>query len=146
MEPTFRKADFSSWLPALSQKTKASLPVVTYLRYYACYRQRIVATLENLPVTIKETVMSTLDIFVEKGKKIGREEGRAEEKKKNAEKVVRNLIRVSALSDEQIASVAEVPVEYVTRMRSDILERTGFRPVIRLYFYRQSVCWSMICH
>ncbi len=83
--------------------------------------QRIVAILENLPVTIKETVMSTLDIFVEKGKKIGREEGRAEEKKKNAEKVVRNLIRVSALSDEQIASVAEVPVEYVTQMRSDIL-------------------------
>ena len=102
--------------------------------------QRIVAILETLPLTIKETVMSTLDIFVEKGKRIGREEGLAEGrvkgiaegkaegkaegfaegKKKNAEKVVRNLIRVSTLTDEQIASVAEVQVEYVTQMRADI--------------------------
>jgi predicted transposase YdaD len=85
---------------------------------------RIVAILETLPITIKETVMSTLDIFVEKGKKIGRVEGRVEGQiegqKQKTEKVVRNLIKVSGLSDEQIASVAEVSVEYIAEIRVDI--------------------------
>ena len=61
--------------------------------------------------------MDNLNYFVERGKKIGRREGRQEGRMERAEKVVRNLIKSSDFSDEQIANIAEVPAEYVARMR-----------------------------
>ncbi len=69
---------------------------------------QITDLLEKLPIQIKETVMNTLDIFVEKGEK------------KRAEKVVRNLIRLSILNDEQIAVATELPVDYVASIRKEL--------------------------
>lgn len=51
------------------------------------------------------------------GRQEGRMEGRQEGRMERAEKVVRNLIKSSDFSDEQIANIAEVPAEYVARMR-----------------------------
>jgi predicted transposase/invertase (TIGR01784 family) len=75
--------------------------------------QQIVELITSLPTQIKETVMSTLDIFVEKGRKEGKIEGQ-QEKTENA---VRNLIKQSLLTDEQIASALEVTVDYVADIR-----------------------------
>lgn len=91
--------------------------------------ERIIEIVETLPKHIKTTVMSTLDIFVEKGKKIGFEkgieeglqkgieEGLQKGRQESVEKVVRNLLRISHLSDEQIAAAAEVTPEYVAHIR-----------------------------
>lgn len=52
--------------------------------------------------------MNTLDVFVDKGRK---------EKTENA---VRNLIRQSLLTDDQIASALEVTVDYVAVIRRQL--------------------------
>lgn len=57
-------------------------------------------------------VMSTLDIFVEKGIKIGEEKGR--------EKTARNLVRISSLSDEQIATATDLSIDHVARIRKEV--------------------------
>lgn len=69
-----------------------------------------------MPGKIKDTVMradaqSTLDIFVEKGRKEERE------------KTARNLIRISSLSDEQIAAATDLPLDYVSRIRKELESR-----------------------
>ena len=56
--------------------------------------------------------MNTLDVFVEKGRREGRQEER--------EKTIRNLIKQSLLSDQQIASAFEVTVEYIARIRKEL--------------------------
>ncbi len=58
--------------------------------------------------------MSTLDIFVEKGRKEGDQ--------KRTENAVRNLVKQSLLSDNQIASAMEVTVNYVADIRRIIRE------------------------
>lgn len=63
--------------------------------------------------------MNTLDIFVEKGRKLGIEEGKRQAQEKT-ENTVRNLIKQSLLTDEQIASALEVTVKYVADIRSQI--------------------------
>lgn len=62
----------------------------------------------SLPAELKETIMNTLDIFVDKGRK---------EKTENA---VRNLIKQSLLTDDQIASALEVTVDYVADIRKQL--------------------------
>lgn len=74
--------------------------------------EKIVTIIDSLPFTIKETVMNTLDIFIEKGRKIGLKEER--------EKAIRNLVKQSLLSDEQIAAALEVPVGYVAGIRKEM--------------------------
>lgn len=69
---------------------------------------QIIAIVRKLPIKIKETVMNTLDVFVEKGRREERE------------KTIRNLIKQSPLSDQQIASAFEVTVEYVARIRKEL--------------------------
>ncbi|WP_157486850.1 hypothetical protein [Dyadobacter alkalitolerans] len=56
--------------------------------------------------------MNTLDLFVEKDRKNGHQE-----KTQNA---VRNLIRQSLLTDDQIASALEVTVNYVADIRKQL--------------------------
>lgn len=68
----------------------------------------IVTIIKELPVDIRDTVMNTLDIFVEKGRNQERE------------KLVRNFIKVSSLTDAQIAAAAEVDIAYVARLRKEI--------------------------
>lgn len=89
------------------------------------------AIVASLPVAIKKNVMTTLDVFVEKGRQEGEQiglqkglqkglkEGLQKGLKEKAEKGVRNLLKVSALNDEQIASAMEVPVDYVIRLRQE---------------------------
>jgi predicted transposase/invertase (TIGR01784 family) len=76
--------------------------------------------LEDVPANIKHTVMNTLDIFVEKGKKIGLEEGLDKGRQEKTETVIRNLLQSSGLSEEQIASAAEVTVAYVAQIREEL--------------------------
>ena len=56
--------------------------------------------------------MNTLDVFVEKGRREGQQ--------KERDKAVRNLVKQSLLSDQQIASAFEVTVEYVARIRKEL--------------------------
>ena len=51
--------------------------------------------------------MNTLDIFVEKG--------RREEREKTA----RNLIKISSLTDEQIAAATDLPINRVIHIREE---------------------------
>jgi hypothetical protein len=71
--------------------------------------------MEQLPPNIKKTVMSTADIFVEKGKKIGLEEGR----KEKTEKSVRNMLREGSTM-EFICKVLAVTPDYVARIRKEL--------------------------
>ena len=66
----------------------------------------------SLPKQIKATAMSTLDVFVEKGRKEGYQ--------KRTESAIRNLVKQSLLSDDQIASAMEVTVNYVAEIRRQI--------------------------
>lgn len=70
---------------------------------------RILEIVQSLPGNLKDAVMSTMDIFVEKGRKEGRHEER--------EKAVRNLVKQSLLSDQQIAAALEVSTGYVADIR-----------------------------
>jgi predicted transposase/invertase (TIGR01784 family) len=81
---------------------------------------RINGILEDVPTNIKDTVMNTLDIFVEKGKKIGLEAGRQEK----TEKAVRNMIQ-EGLPTELISKVLEVSPDYVARIHQEILNETA---------------------
>ncbi|SDH41597.1 hypothetical protein SAMN04487996_13626 [Dyadobacter soli] len=60
--------------------------------------------------------MNTLEIFEEKGRKKGVEEGKQE----TTHKSVRNMIKQSSLTNEQIASIMEVSVNYVAEIREDL--------------------------
>lgn len=60
--------------------------------------------------------MNTLDFFVEKGRNEGIKEGHLEK----TEKAVRNLIKQSVLTDDQIASALEVTVDYVADIRQQL--------------------------
>lgn len=66
----------------------------------------------SLPAELKETIMNTLDIFVEKGRKEGHQ--------KKTENAVHNLIKQSLLTDDQIASALEVTVDYVADIRKQL--------------------------
>ena len=81
---------------------------------------RILGILETLPAKIKDRVMSTLDIFVEKGIKIGEEKGIKIGEEKGREKTARNLIKISSLSDEQIATATDLPLDLVVRFRKEL--------------------------
>lgn len=81
---------------------------------------QIIAIVQKLPIKIKETVMNTWDVFVEKGRQEGRQEGLQEGQQKEREKAVRNLVKQSLLSDQQIAAALEVTVEYVAGIRKKL--------------------------
>ena len=76
---------------------------------------RILAIVKELPRKIKDTVMSTLDIFVEKGRKEGHLKGRQEER----EKAVRNMIH-EEFETGVICKILEVTPEYVVRIRKEM--------------------------
>ncbi|WP_026632544.1 Rpn family recombination-promoting nuclease/putative transposase [Dyadobacter alkalitolerans] len=104
----------------IDQNLQTSLIVYTFVNSELS-EQQIVELITSLPTQIKETVMSTLDIFVEKGRKEGLREGKLEGKiegqQEKTANAVRNLIKQSLLTDEQIASALEVTVNYVADIR-----------------------------
>jgi len=101
------------------QNLQTSLIVYTFVNSELS-EQQITKLIASLPTQIKETVMSTLDVFIEKGRKEGELKGKIEGQQEKTENAVRNLIKQSLLNDEQIASALEVPVKYVTDVRREI--------------------------
>lgn len=97
---------------------------------YLYSRGRLKDTLlSSLPEPIKKTVMNTLDIYIEKGRKEGHKEGIEKGRKEGIEKghkegmekgkqdVIENLITELGLSDKQAARIAEVPESFVKKVR-----------------------------
>jgi predicted transposase/invertase (TIGR01784 family) len=109
----------------MEQNLQTSLIVYTFVNSELS-EQQIIELITPLPTQIKATVMSTLDIFVEKGRKEGLREGelkgKIEGQLEKTENAVRNLIKQSLLTDEQIASALEVTVKYVADIRRQIKE------------------------
>ncbi|OJV17352.1 MAG: hypothetical protein BGO21_26070 [Dyadobacter sp. 50-39] len=91
----------------IDKNLQTSLIVYTFVNSELS-EQQIIELTTSLPTQIRATVMSTLDVFVEKGRK------------QKTENAVRNLIKQSLLTDEQIATALEVPVQYVTGIRREI--------------------------
>jgi len=78
--------------------------------------QEIEEVLESLPTMLKDTIMNTLDIFIEKGKKIGIEKG-IEIGKLD---VVENLLRNTDFSTVKIAELTGVSEVIVNRIFNQI--------------------------
>ncbi len=68
---------------------------------------------------MRADVQSTLDIFVEKGRKEGLQEGHLKGRREEREKAVRNMIR-EGFETEVICKIQEVTPEYVTRIRREM--------------------------
>lgn len=66
---------------------------------------QIFRIIEKVPANIKDTVMSTADVLIEKGKR------------ENTEKAIRNMIREGSTT-EFICKVLEVSPDYVARIRA----------------------------
>ena len=75
--------------------------------------------LNSLPEPIKKTIMNTLDIYIEKGRKEGIEKGI----EKGKEEEVRNLVLKLGLTDKQAAEVAEVSVTFVKKIRTSLKKK-----------------------
>lgn len=75
--------------------------------------------LNSLPEPLKKTIMNTLDIYIEKGRKEGMEKGI----EKGKGEVVKNLITELGFSDDQAARIAEVPVAFVKKVRTAIKKK-----------------------
>lgn len=67
--------------------------------------------IETMPITVKATIMSTLDIFVEKGEKIGFD--------KALRRNTRNML-LEGFSVDTICKVLEVTPDYVARVQKEL--------------------------
>jgi hypothetical protein len=96
----------------------------------------VIEIIEKLPEGVKSKVMSTLDIFMEKGKQIGKqigiligEQGKAEAearaearaKEEKTYQACRNLIKLGA-DNVFICRALEVDEVYVERVREEMLQ------------------------
>ena len=79
--------------------------------------------LNSLPEPVKKTIMNTLDVYIEKGRKEGRKEGIEKGRAEGKAEVVKNLIIQLGLSDAQAARIAEVPVAFVKKIRTGLLKK-----------------------
>jgi predicted transposase/invertase (TIGR01784 family) len=77
---------------------------------------KIIDILEDVPLKMKDKVMSTLDIFVEKGRKLGLEEGIA----KGKTEFVMYLLKNTDFDLSKIASLANVSEEFVKNIQSNL--------------------------
>lgn len=75
--------------------------------------------LNSLPDSIKKGVMNTLDIYIEKGRKEGFEQGKNEKEFD----IVENLITKLGLNDQQAAEIAEVPLSFVKKIRNTLRKK-----------------------
>jgi predicted transposase/invertase (TIGR01784 family) len=78
--------------------------------------EQIFELITSIPNQNNETIMNTLEMLIERGRKEGIAEAFAEAEKKT-QNSVRNLIKQSMLTDEQIASAMDLPVNYVVEIR-----------------------------
>lgn len=79
--------------------------------------------LNSLPEPIKNTVMNTLDIYIERGRKEGIEKGRKEGIEKGKQEVIENLILKMGLTDLQAADIAGVPLSFIKKIRSGLKKK-----------------------
>jgi len=68
--------------------------------------------MNTLEIFEKKGIDKGLELGIEKGVEIGREKARIE--------IVSNLIKISTLTDEQIASVTDVTIDFVAKIRTEI--------------------------
>ncbi|MBX2922535.1 MAG: Rpn family recombination-promoting nuclease/putative transposase [Chitinophagaceae bacterium] len=83
--------------------------------------------LNSLPEPIKKTIMSTLDIYIERGRKEGIKEGigKGIEKgiEKGREQVVQNLLAAGKFSLSEIAGFAGVTESFVKKVRAALQKK-----------------------
>lgn len=75
--------------------------------------EQILELVTSLHIKNNETIMNTLEMFIERGRKEGKHE--------NTRSAIKNMIKQSSLTDEQIASFMEVPVSYVADIRKMVI-------------------------
>ena len=68
--------------------------------------------MNTLEIFEKKGRDKSLELGIEKGVEIGREKARIE--------IVSNLIKISTLTDKQIASVTDVTIDFVAKIRTEI--------------------------
>lgn len=90
--------------------------IVYTLKGNSLTNEQILDLIAPLPIKRKEDIMDTLELFEEKGRKKGIEEG----KREKTRDAVKNMIRQSSLTNEQIASIMEVTVDYVAEIRGSL--------------------------
>ena len=100
------------------ENLQSSLIVYTFGRS-GLKEEQIIAIIETLPITVKATIMSTLDIFVEKGEKIGVEKGEKIGFDKALQRNTRNML-FEGFSVNIICKVLEVTPEYVARVQKEL--------------------------
>lgn len=100
---TFTKSDF------------AESRYFKQLRIFTQLRKNLEQELEKAMITVSEFFKEENDFLYKKG------ETKGEEKKSQI--VVENLLSELGLSDEQAARIAEVPVEYVAKIRASLKKK-----------------------
>ncbi len=111
------KTELVKWIPTiLSLAVDAQKNLQTSLFVYTfevseLEEDQIFRIIEEVPANIKDTVMSTADVLVEKGKR------------EKTEKAIRNMI-FEGLPTELIAKVLEVSPDYVAQIRDSASPRS----------------------
>lgn len=110
------KAELVKWIPTIlalsadaAENLQTSLFVYTF-EISELEEDQIIRLSEEVPANIKNTVMSTADVFIEKGKR------------EKTEKGVRNMI-LRNYSDKEICEVQEVTPDYVARIRKELANK-----------------------
>ncbi|ODS81528.1 MAG: hypothetical protein ABS46_11250 [Cytophagaceae bacterium SCN 52-12] len=110
------KAELVKWIPTIlalsaeaTENLQTSLFVYTF-EVSELEEDQIIRLSEEVPANIKNTVMSTADVFIEKGKR------------EKTEKGVRNMI-LRNYSDKEICEVQEVTPDYVARIRKELADK-----------------------
>ena len=113
-------------LPSASEMLQQAFLVYSFLQV-EMNDEQLKEVIEELPLTIKRKVMSTYDLLIEKGIERGIEQGIEQGiERGTAQKgyaVVANLIQQLGFDDETAAGVAEVPVEFVRKVREDLKKK-----------------------
>lgn len=84
--------------------------------------ERLIMLIETLPKTLKKTVMSTMDILLEKGKRIGVAEGKKIGLEIGVEKTLLKTTRsmiLEGFSVDIICKVLEVNADFVNQVKSE---------------------------
>jgi len=89
------------------------------LRIFAQLRKNLEQEFEKAMVTVSKFFKEEDDFLYKRGENKGLEKG--EEKKSRS--VVENLLSELGLSDEQAARIAEVPLEYVAKIRASLKKK-----------------------
>jgi len=110
------KVELVKWIPTIlalsadaTENLQTSLFVYTF-EISELEEDQIIRLSEEVPANIRNTVMSTADVFIEKGKR------------ENTEKAVRNMI-LRNYSDKEICEVQEVTRDYVARIRKELTDK-----------------------